>query len=100
MIEMLSSNSDEDAQKEKETLQADIINQLTEGIIDLGAPILGAMTGTRLLFGDPIPYAPPTSTYGHGVKDNGGLDYAVKDGEGNLWDEKEDILEPKVEEEQ
>ena len=101
MIEMLDTLTPEEAEQEKAILETDIIHQITEGIIDFGAPILGATTGGKLLVGDPIPYAPATENYGHGVpKDDGGLNYAVKDGESNIWELSEDEIDTEEEEKQ
>ena len=67
MIVMLDTLTPEEAETEKAILETDIIHQITEGIIDLGAPILGATTAGKLLVGDPIPPAPAATNYGHGV---------------------------------
>lgn len=78
---------------EAEEMKEDLTSQIVNGILDLGAPILGMMVDGNLIVGDPIP--PPEG----GAAPTQGNDYSISINGGNIWDslvttEEEEILGP------
>ena len=75
-------------------LEESINEKFASNSIDFGAPILGVMSGGSLIMGDPIPPPTATTNYRHGPPSNDrGKDYAVRDGEHNMWDDLSEEVE-------
>jgi len=64
-------------------IKEQLVEVVTSGIVDLGAPILGLMSDDELLAGDPIP--PQAGVDGNDTIFNMNSNAIVKNA--NLWDE-------------